>query len=49
MTPPAMGRGHPLPTPHVLGGSILTSPILKFCLRYCLEGREMSVDYRVKD
>ena len=31
-TPPPVGRGHPLPTP--LGASILTPPILKFCLCY---------------
>jgi len=36
---PQWGGGHPLPTPHPLGASgasILTPPILKFCLRYWL-------------
>jgi len=33
--PPQWGGGHPLPTHHPLGASILTHPIRKFCLRYC--------------
>ena len=33
-TPPQWVGGHPLPTPHPLGASILTPSILKFCLRY---------------
>ena len=51
--PGVWGGGHPRPTPHPLGAfgaSILTHPILNFCLRYwhqrqnlmtSLEGRPM--------
>ena len=45
---PQWGGGHPLPTPHSLGASILTPPILKFCLRYCIVNRSrVSCVYKV--
>jgi len=35
--------GHPLPIHYPLGASILTPPILKFCLRYCQDsGKKMA-------
>ena len=40
------GEGaHPLPTPHTPGASILTPPILKFCLRYWDHDQDKGYNY----